>query len=457
MDTLISALARIVSSEHALEGAAISDDYARDEALTLTPRRPDVLVRPESTAQVAAIMKLASERKVPVTARGSGTGMSGACVAKQGGILISFERMKRILEIDTENHVAVVQPGVTLLELDEATRGHGLTYPILPGEISGSLGGNVATNAGGMQAIKYGVTRHNVLGLEVVLADGEVIRTGGKLMKTSTGLDLTQLIIGSEGTLAITTEVIVRLRPRFARRATLLLPFESLDAVMSAVPPIVASGVDPLVLEYIDMLSMAAITQHAALDLGVPQAVRDKALAYLVVVLEGRDGERVQADVEETGELAIKLGAIDAFSLPPQAGTDILRAREQAFWVAKKAGANDIIDVVVPRASMPAYMRKVGQIASEHQTFIAGCGHAGDGNVHLSVFQPEPETRKRVMTAIFRAGMELGGVISAEHGIGCEKMKYFLELEDPSKIALMRRIKGAFDPHGILNPGTLLG
>jgi len=457
MTTLASALARIVGDEHVLEGSSISDDYARDEALTLAPKRPDVLVRPESAHQISEILKLAHARKVPVTARGSGTGLSGACAPKQGGVLLTFERMRRILEIDTENHVAVVQPGVTLLELDTATQPHGLTYPILPGEISGSLGGNVATNAGGMQAIKYGVTRHNVLGLEAVLPTGEILRSGGKIMKTSTGLDLTQLIIGSEGTLAIVSEVIVKLRPRFAQRATLLLPFESLDAVMSAVPPIVASGVDPLVLEYIDMLSMAAMTQHAGIELGVPDAIRQKALAYLVVVLEGRSGERVTADVEETGELAIRLGAIDAFALPPQAGTDILHAREQAFWVAKKAGANDIIDVVVPRASMPTYMRKVGVIASEHQTFIAGCGHAGDGNVHLSVFQPDPDLRKKVMTAIFRAGMDLGGVISAEHGIGCEKMKYFLELEDPNKIALMRRIKAAFDPNGILNPGTLLG
>jgi len=457
MDGLASALARIVGSEHVLEGTAISDDLARDEALTLKPMRPDVVVRPESAAHISAVLKLAHERKVPVTARGSGTGLSGACVAKQGGVLLTFERMRRILEIDTDNHVAVVQPGVTLLELDEATRPHGLTYPILPGEISGSLGGNVATNAGGMQAIKYGVTRHNVLGLEAVLPTGEILRTGGKLVKTSTGLDLTQLIIGSEGTLAVVSEVTVKLRPRFTQRATLLLPFDSLESVMSAVPPIIASGVDPLVLEYIDMLTMAALTQHTGIELGVPQAIRERALAYLVVVLEGRSGQRVSDDVEETGQLALQLGAIDAFALPPQAGTDLLHAREQAFWVAKKAGASDIIDVVVPRAAMPTYMRQVGAIATEHQTFIAGCGHAGDGNVHLSVFQPDADVRKRVITAIFRAGMDLGGAISAEHGIGCEKMKYFLELEDPSKIALMRRIKAAFDPNGILNPGTLLG
>jgi glycolate oxidase len=371
--------------------------------------------------------------------------------------LISFERMRRILEIDVENHVGVVQAGATLAELDAAARPHGLMYPVLPGEISGSLGGNVATNAGGMQAIKYGVTRHNVLGLTAVLATGEILKTGGKLVKTSTGLDLTQLIIGSEGTLAIVSEVVVKLRPRLSHRATLLLPFESLDAVTAAVPKLVAAGVDPLVLEYIDMLTMAALTQHTGLELGVPEAIKQKALAYLVVVLEAREPERLQMDVETAGALGIELAAMDAFGLPPQAGTDLLHAREQAFWVAKKAGASDIIDVVVPRASMPQYMRDVGRIAQEHQTFIAGCGHAGDGNVHLSIFQPDAAVRGRVMTAIFKAGMDLGGAISAEHGIGCEKMKYFLELEDPAKIALMRRIKQAFDPKSILNPGTLLG
>jgi glycolate oxidase len=457
MANIGSALGEIVGSGHVLQGDAIPDDYGRDEALTVTPRKPDYLVRPADAAQVARVLRLASEAEIPVTARGSGTGLCGACVPRRGGILLAFERMKRVKEIDRENHMAVVEPGVTLSELDAATRPHALTYPILPGESSGSIGGNVNTNAGGMQAIKYGVTRHNVLGLELVLATGETIRTGGKLVKSSSGLDLTQLVIGSEGLLGMVTEITLKLRPRLIHRQTLLLPFPTLEAVTAAIPGLVAAGLDPLVLEYIDMLTMAAILQHTGLELGIPQEIKDKTLAYLVVVIEGRTAEHVQTDVEAAGTRALELGATDVFVLPPQAGTDLIRAREQAFWVAKKAGAGDIIDVVVPRAAIPRYMQAVSEIAQTHQTLVLGCGHAGDGNVHLSVFQPDAPVRGRVVKAILKLGMELGGAISAEHGIGSEKLAYFLELEDPKKLALMRGIKQVFDPKGILNPGALLG
>jgi glycolate oxidase len=392
-----------------------------------------------------------------VTARGAGTGLSGASIPSPGGLVVSFERMNRILEIDTENHVAVVEPGVTLEQLDEVTAQHDLVYPVFPGEYSASIGGNVATNAGGMRAVKYGVTRHQVLGLEAVLATGETIRTGGKFVKATTGYDLTQLIIGSEGTLALVTEATLKLYPRFHHQATVLAPFPSLDPITHAIPRIVASGIGPLILEYIDMMTMAAIRQHTGLDLGVPQEVQDKTLAYLVVVLESRVAEHLQHDVETAGADALELGSIDAYVLPPQAGTDLLRAREQAFWVAKKAGAGDIIDVVVPRASVPQYMLTVNQISQTYQTFVIGCGHAGDGNVHLSVFQPDAAIRSKVVKAILQAGMSLGGAISAEHGIGSEKMAYYLELEDPNKLALMRRIKQVFDPKGILNPGVMLG
>ena len=455
MADVAALLAGAVGAEHVLTGDAIGDDYGHDEALTAIPETPAFVVRPADTAQTAAVLRIADEHRVAVTARGSGTGLSGAAVPRGDGIVVSFERMNEILDIDLHNHVAVVQPGVTLEQLDEVTAAHGLVYPVFPGEYSASLGGNVATNAGGMRAVKYGVTRHQVLGLEAVLAGGDVIRTGGKFVKATTGYDLTQLIIGSEGTLAFVTEAILKLYPRPEHQATVLAPFPALDHVTSAVPAIVAAGTGPLILEYIDQLTMAAITAHVGLDLGVPEDVKCRALAYLVVMMENTHEDRLDEDVQALGEQLFDLGAIDVYVLPARAATQLIEAREKAFWVAKANHADDILDIVVPRSAIPEFMAKVAELGQTHQSLIAGCGHVGDGNVHLSVFQPDPEQRHKVMRGLFETGMALGGAISGEHGIGKEKRRYFLELEDPVKVALMRRIKTAFDPNGILNPGTI--
>ncbi|HEY9472457.1 MAG TPA: FAD-binding oxidoreductase [Mycobacteriales bacterium] len=451
------ALAAIVGAEHVLSGAAVPPDYWHDEALGVSPQPPAHLVRPADTAQVAEVLRLADSAGLPVTARGSGTGLSGAAVACPGGLLVSFERMNRVLEIDTANHVAVVQPGVTLAALDEATAAAGLIYPVFPGENSASLGGNVATNAGGMRAVKYGVTRHQVLGVEAVLASGEVIRTGGRFVKTSTGYDLTQLIVGSEGTLALVTEATLRLYPRVEHQATVLAPFAALSEVTRAVPEILAGGIGPMILEYVDAFTMAAITANADLNLGIGDRVREATSAYLVVVCENRSAERLDSDVRELAEQLAGLGALDVYVLPAGAARRLIEAREKAFWVARAAGADDIVDVVVPRAAIADFLAAARRIGEAHDTVVIGCGHAGDGNVHLSVFQKDPDARYLVLRELFEAGMAAGGAISGEHGIGTGKRRYFLELEDPAKVELMRRIKAAFDPHGILNPGVLLG
>jgi glycolate oxidase len=451
----IELIAGVVGAEHVRTGDAIKDDYGHDEALTAEPQRPLAVVSPASTDEVAAVVRLADEHRIPVTARGAGTGMSGGCIPRPDGIVVSFERMNRILEVDTDNFVAVVEPGVQLDQLDAALAPLGLVYPVYPGEYSASLGGNVGTNAGGMRAVKYGVTRHHVLGLEAVLPSGEVIHCGGKVVKVSTGYDLTQLIIGSEGTLALVTRAYLKLHPRPPHQSTVLAPFTTLEAVTGAVPRILASGVGPLILEYIDMLTMAAATAHVGLDLGIPDDVREAAFAYLVVALESGHADRLEADTHAVAEQLSELGAIDVYVLPPGAAAALIEAREKAFWVAKANGADDIIDVVVPRAAVPAFMTRVSELAAEHKAWIAGCGHAGDGNVHMGVFQSDPEVRHRLLRALFEAGMALGGAISGEHGLGTEKKAYFMELEDPGKIALMRRIKAAFDPNGILNPGTV--
>jgi glycolate oxidase len=274
-------------------------------------------------------------------------------------------------------------------------------------------------------------------------------------VKATSGYDLTQLVIGSEGTLALVTRAILRLHPRPEHHATLLAPFASLGEIAEAVPPVVASGVGPLLVEYLDLISMAGVTAAAGIDLGIEEAVKERALAYLVIVLEEHHEARLDEDVQTVAGLLSELGALDVYVLPDRAGTELIEARERAFWAAKANGADDIVDVVVPRASIPEYLATVGELSQATSSLVVGCGHAGDGNVHLSVWQADPEVRHQLLHDIVSAGVGLGGAVSGEHGIGTAKKEYLADLEDPVKLDLMRRIKSAFDPMGILNPGTV--
>ena len=255
-------------------------------------------------------------------------------------MVVSFERMNRIVEIDTDNGVAVVEPGVRLAELDDALAPHGLVYPVRPGEDSASLGGTINTNAAGMRAVRYGVTRNHVLGLEMVLPTGEVVRSGGKVVKISSGYDLTQVVIGSEGTLALVTRIWLKLSRRPANTQTILAPFATLDQITAAIPTILGAGLDPLILEYIDLLTMAAILNRSGMDLGIPEEIRTTALAYLVVQLSDDLPERAEQDAVRLGELLHgELGAMDVFVLPGEAATQLIPAREHAFYAAKDRGS----------------------------------------------------------------------------------------------------------------------
>jgi len=453
MNEVIESLRAIVGEENVLVGDDIKEEYGRDEALTVKPCLPEVVVKPGSAKEVAKILSLANEKRIPVTPRGGGTGLSGGCVAVSGGILLSLERMNRILEIDEENYVAVVEAGVVLADLYKAVETRGLYYPIYPGEVSSTVGGNVATNAGGMRAVKYGVTRHFVLGLEAVLPTGEIIEAGGKYVKVSTGYDLTQLIVGSEGTLAVVTKVILKLLPRPKAKTTLFAPFRNLSDGIRAVPAIFKSGVIPVTIEFLEKLGLNAMEDYTGKKVPISEGVRDEAEAFLLIVVEGKSSEEAYKDAEFISDICMKHGAIDVFVPPTErAGRELLELREKAFYAAKDAGATDLVDVVVPRGEIPNFVEQIHKMSAKYATIIAGAGHAGDGNIHLAIFEQDANKLSTILEEIYRVGKNLGGTISAEHGIGSEKRRFLLEMEDKAKVELMRRIKKAFDPNNILNP-----
>jgi glycolate dehydrogenase FAD-linked subunit len=451
-DGLRDQLLAIVGADHATFTPLHSPDDLRDESLHPAMTEPFAVVRPASTDEVRAICSLASRHGVALTPRGSGTGLSGAVTPVPGGIVVSFSRMNRLLRLDANDHMAVVQPGITLRELNEALVASGLRYPVYPGELSGSIGGNVNTNAGGMRAVRHGVTRHHVVGLELVLVDGTVLRTGGPVVKSSSGYDLTQLVIGSEGTLAMVTEVTLKLSPGLAHARTVLVPFASLEDATRVVPSIVASGLEPSIVEGVDVLTMAALTDAADFELGVDPQVAASTAAYLIVVLETRTDKQLEDDVGYLASLVEAQGALDVYVLASRSATRLIEARERLFWVTKASGAQDIMDIVVPRSRVADLLAEARRIAERHDSFIGGCGHVADGNVHLAVFQADDDVRKALMHELFAYGVSLGGQISGEHGIGRDKQGPFLDLSDPSLIELQRRIKAVFDPQGLLNP-----
>ena len=448
-------LTAIVGSSSSTFSPNHNVDDLHDESLHVRHVEPFAVLRPKTTDQVADIVRVAARQGLPITARGSGTGLSGGATPVTGGIVVSFELMNEVVRLDTDDHVVVVQPGLTLHELNEYLAPTGLRYPVYPGELSGSIGGNVNTNAGGMRAVRHGVTRQHVLGLELVLADGTILRTGGPVVKSSSGYDLTQLVIGSEGTLALVTEVTLKLSPSLDHSATILVPFDALDAITRVVPTVIASGLQPSMLEYLDVRTMSAVTSAASLELGVNAAVAASAAAYLIVVLETRTSEQLDGDIVDLGTLLDEAGALEVYVLPEHAAHRLIEARERMFWVTKEAGANDIVDIVVPRSTVPAYLEEVARIASRHEATITGCGHVGDGNVHLSVYLSDDEERERLLRELFVFGLGLGGQISGEHGIGLDKRDHYLALTSPTLLDLQRRIKIAFDPDDLLNPQRL--
>ncbi len=453
-DNLVVLLAEIVGDKNIFTGDE-RENYSRDETPKLKPVLPEVVVKPGDAGSVAKILKLASERKIPVTPRGGGTGVSGGAVPIYRGIVLSLERMNRILEVDEDNFVATVEAGVILSDLYQAVEEHGLYYPLYPGETSAAIGGNVATNAGGMRAVKYGVTRHFVLGLEAVLPTGEIIQTGGKFVKCSTGYDLTQLIVGSEGTLAVITKVLLRLITPPGRKEIVFIPFHSLHDAIKSVPAILKERILPVGIEFMDRDVVNMVEQFTGKEIPLHEYE-----AFLMIIIEADSEEEIHRIASHVGEICLSHGAVDIF-IPgsERAKRRLLESREKFYPAVRHFGMPDLADVVVPRSRIAEFVERAKVIASEYGIPLISYGHAGDGNVHLhpmSQGTDESEEKiKALLARIYEVGVSLGGTISGEHGLGFTKKDYLNMAADKNKIALMKRVKMAFDPNNIMNPGKV--
>jgi glycolate oxidase len=453
----IKELMAIAGRGNVLTEKSAIEEYSHDEMPLAKPRTPGVVVKPTDSLSVARLLDFANKKKIPITPRGAGTGLSGGCIPLYGGILLSLERMNRILEIDKENFVAVVEPGITLSDLYNQVEQYGLYYPLYPGEMSATIGGNIATNAGGMNAIKYGVTRHNVLGLEAVLPNGKIIRTGGKFVKCSTGYDLTQLIIGSEGTLAIVTKVILKLTTKPAKRQVLFAPFTDLQNAIDTVPDILRLKMTPTGIEFMEKSIVDIVEKYLGREIPYHQYA-----AFLMVTMEGESEDEIYGYFSKVEDICKQHGAIEAM-VPgsERAKRRLLEARERFYPAIKSYAPMEIVDIVVPRSEIAKFVRTVKGISDRHQVPVIVYGHAGDGNVHLHPICLNIDRRAwnrklpSLMKDIYRAGISFGGAISGEHGIGLDKKAYFRSETDDALLNIMRKTKKAFDPNNILNPGKI--
>ena len=417
---------------------------------------PDAVIHPGTPGEIAAVLKLANAEKIPVFPRGAGSGFTGGALPKGGGIVLVVTRLNRILRIDTENLIAEVEPGVVTEQFQLAVEKLGLFYPPDPASLKFStLGGNVAENAGGPRCVKYGVTRDFVMGLEVVLPSGDIIRTGGETYKGVVGYDLTRLLCGSEGTLGVITKIIFKLLPLPEARKTMLTIFDSIDGAAKAVSTIIGNRIIPTTLEFMDHATLQCVEKR--FNLGIPASGR----AVLLIEVDG-DRELIEKQAARIRELIQPLGLVEC-----KVAKDAAEA--EALWKVRRLVSPSLRDVnpnkynediVVPRSKVPDVIRTIEKIAQKYDIPIVNFGHAGDGNIHVNVMIDKEipgmeEKAHHAIAEVFQAALDLNGTMSGEHGVGLAKQPYIpLELS-PVQIATMQAVKRALDPNNILNPGKM--
>ena len=460
---IVSRLSSIVGEKNVIYADPEKmETYAHDEVADPSfAHMPDVVVKPTSAEEVSAIMRLANRELIPVTPRGAGSGLSGGAVPVYGGILLAMERMNRILEIDRDNLVAVVEPGVVTNAINEAIEEYGLFYAGYPMSVETCfIGGNVAENAGGGRAIKYGVTSRYILGLEVVLPTGEIVNLGGKRVKDVTGYNLIQLMVGSEGTLGVFTKVILKLLPLPTSKVDLLVLFKDVRSAMAMVPEIMTNGrIVPTAIEFMDKLSVQTTCRYLNEELPYEQAG-----AMLLIEVDGSSEAQVEQEYETIGELCLENGAIEVYVADNYTTQErvwaVRRNIAEAFKVYSPV--QSLEDIVVPFAQIPDLMPELEWLSEKYSVTIPCYGHAGDGNLHVTVVKrPDMdiaewgELEHAVLVELYQVVARLGGTISGEHGIGSKRLEFLPLIMDETLIALHRRIKAAFDPNHVLNPGKI--
>lgn len=455
----IAYLRNVTAPERVFAGEAIEYDYYHDEMSEYGTAAPDVVVQAISTEEVSAIMKYAYENRIPVTPRGAGTGLAGGAVAIYGGIVLSLEKMNKILEWDLDNLTVVVEPGVLVMELANAALGRDLFYPPEPGEKTASIGGNVMTNAGGMKAVGYGVTRNYVVSMEVVLPNGTVTQFSSNVVKNTSGYDLKDLIVGSEGTLCIATKLRMRLIPNPKCSYTLLVPYGDLETCIGTVPKFVNSEITPTAIEFMPQGLLNDIEKY----LGKTMPHKTSAY-YLILMFNGMSKAEVEMKCDIAAELCLNAGAQDVFLCNTDERKDAVWSVRAATLEAIKASTTDSdeCDIVVPRNKIPDIVKLCDAKSQEYGIRAVISGHAGDGNTHIQLCRDNlpveifEERLPHMVRELFAEAKKMGGQVSGEHGIGHAKAKYLSEFMGEDLMRLFKGIKLAFDDRYILNPGKVI-
>lgn len=456
---ILNRFQEIVGKDQVLADKESLMEYSHDETEKLV-YIPEVVIKPANTEEIAAIMKLCNKHQIPVTPRGAGTGLSGGALPHLGGVLLSTEKLNKILTIDERNLQVITEPGVITEVLQDAVKEKGLFYPPDPSS-KGScfIGGNIAENSGGPKAVKYGVVKDYVLNLEIVLPTGEVMWTGANVLKNATGYNLTQLIVGSEGTLAIVTKIVLKLIPLPKYDLLMLVPFASLEKAGAAVSAIFRAGFTPSALELIEINALQIVSKMVDSNV-VP--VTDEMEGHLIIEVDGNNMDVLMQEMEAIAELMVTFDAGEIlFADDAQQKAALWQLRRKAAEAVKLEGYTIEEDTVVPRAELPTLIKSVKELGQQHGCKVVCYGHAGDGNLHIRINHPtiknshgNPEMTA-ILQSLFAIVKKLGGTISAEHGIGLIQKPYMETVFSKSAIQLMRDIKKAFDPNNILNAGKI--